>query len=428
MFDIDKQSIYDIIEELNWENGSNYKLDVLRRYQDNELLKRVLKLTYDKVAWNFYVTTKNVKKPDEHLGHSTLENALDILENELATRKITGNSAVEQVEFLLTKLTKEDAEVLELILNRDLRVNLGRKQINKVFKKLITEFPYMRCSLGDKLDRIKYPAIIQEKLDGTYRSIVVDSSTIEIYSRSGEKSDYPVFAERLRDLPTGVYIGEFLIQGERDRFTANGLLNSDTEPNDIYAVCWDYLTLDEWKEGKSNTPYEDRLNTLKESVKYCPVLDVVETAIVNDYNEAKEFYLDKVAFGSEGAVLKNKDNKFKNGTATDNIKMKEEAVAEFIITGFHEGTGRLEGTLGALEVESEDKKVQSKVSGFTDEVREIIWNTKDDLLGTIISVKYNGVSKAKGSDVYSLMFGVFDDFRPDKEQADDLKYIQNALK
>jgi ATP-dependent DNA ligase len=433
MFDIDKQTIYDIIEELNWENGSNYKLDVLRRYQDNELLKRVLKLTYDKVAFNFYVTNKNINREGEwNQGAKTLEEALDILENELATRNYTGNAAIELLEALFNDLSKENAKVLELILNRDLRINLGRKQINKVFKKLITEFPYMRCSLMDKINRITYPAIIQEKLDGTYRSIVVNNGNIEIYSRSGEKSNYPNFIEKLQNLPNGVYIGEFMIKNELDRFKANGLLNSDTEPENIYAVTWDYLTLDEWKEGKSKTDYKLRLKTLAKNLTEngygLADVTIAKTRFIDSLEDAKEFYLDVVALGGEGAVIKNLNNKFKNGTATDNIKMKEEAVSEFIITGFQEGTGRLEGTLGALEVISGDEKVISKVSGFTDKIRTKIWNERDILKGTIISVKYNGVSKAKGSDIYSLMFPVFEDFRPDKEQADDLDYIKNALK
>jgi len=422
------KTIYEIIQELNESNSSNYKLDVLRKYQDNELLKRVLKLTYDKVAYNFYVTMKNVKKPNENLGHSTLEIALDILENELASRKITGNLAIQQVEYILKKLSPEDAFVFEKILDRDLRINLGRKQINKVFKKLITEFPYMRCSLMDKLNRIQYPAIIQEKMDGTYRSIVVDED-IEVYARSGEKSNLPYFESCLEGLPKGVYIGELLIQGEDDRFKANGLINSDTEPEGIYAVVWDYLTLDEWKAGKSNTIYKDRIITLAKYIEHHKkCVKFVKSEIIASFEEAKEFYKEIVKNGGEGAVLKNLDNKFKNGTAQDNIKMKEEAVAEFKITGFQEGKGRFEGTLGALEVISGDEKIITKVSGFTDEVRDSIWNARETLLNTIISVKYNGVSKARGSDVYSLMFPVFEDFRPDKEQADDLEYIKNALK
>jgi DNA ligase-1 len=209
-----------------------------------------------------------------------------------------------------------------------------------------------------------------------------------------------------------------------DRFKANGLINSDTEPRDIYIVCWDYLTLDEWKEGKSSRPYKERFQKIINNT----IIDCVDYQIVKSLDEAKDFYKKVVANGGEGAVLKNLDNKFKNGTATDNIKMKEEAVAEFRITGFQEGKGRFVGTLGAIEAISGDERVITKVSGFTDEVRDYIWNNRDKLLGTIISVKYNGVSKAKNSDKYSLMFPVFEDFRPDKDSADNLEYIKNALK
>jgi DNA ligase-1 len=276
----------------------------------------------------------------------------------------------------------------------------------------------------DKIDRIKYPAIVQEKLDGTYRSVVVDNGNIEVYARSGEKSNLPKFVKSLEGLADGVYIGELLIEGMDDRFKANGLINSDTEPDNIYIVCWDYLTLDEWKEGKSSRPYKERFNKIINNV----IIRCVDYQIVHNLDEAKDFYKNVVKNGGEGAVLKNLDNAFKNGTATDNIKMKEEAVAEFIITGFQEGKGRFEGTLGAIEVISKDEKVNSKVSGFTDEIRDYIWENRKKLLGTIISVKYNGVSKAKNSDKYSLMFPVFDDFRPDKDTADDLEYIKNALK
>jgi ATP-dependent DNA ligase len=423
------KTIYEIIQELNESNSSNYKLEVLKKYQDNELLKRVLKFTYDKVAYNFYVTMKNINRNGEwNHGAKTLEEALDILENELVTRNYTGNAAIGLIEAIFNDLSEEDGFVFEKIIDRDLRINLGRKQINKVFKKLITEFPYMRCSLMDKLNRIEYPAIVQEKMDGTYRSIVVDED-IEVYARSGEKSNLPYFESCLEGLPKGVYIGELLIQGENDRFKANGLINSDTEPEGVYAVVWDYLTIDEWKAGKSDTAYKDRLVALIkyiENHKKCMKFEKSE--IIHNFDEAKEFYKKVIKNGGEGAVLKNMDNKFKNGTAQDNIKMKEEAVAEFKITGFQEGKGRFKGTLGALEVISGDEKIVTKVSGFTDKVRDDIWNARDALLNTIISVKYNGVSKARGSDVYSLMFPVFEDFRPDKDEADDLEYIKNALK
>ena len=423
--------IIEILNEINQENGSKYKLSILEKYRDNKEFQKVLKLTYDKVKYNFYVTPHTLKKPEEYEGKVKLSAALKFLEIDLAKRWTTGKDAITETNSLLRLLSKEDAEVVWRILDRDLRININSKSINKVFKKLITEFPYMRCSLPDKLDRIKYPAFIQLKCDGTYRTIVKDGDEIRIYARSGEESTLPMFKKKIKNLPDGAYIGELLIKGysSKDRLKANGLINSDTEPENIYMVAWDYLTLDEWKEGKSKTDYIKRFRKLEENIQNETVIQPVMGKIVENFEEAQEFYRYVVSQGEEGAVLKNLDNKFKNGTATDNIKMKEEAVAEFRITGFQEGTGRFTGTLGALEVISEDGKVESKVSGFTDEMRDYIWKNRDKLLDTIVSVKYNGVTKAKNKDTYGLMFPVFVELRTnEKYTADNLDYIKKSLK
>jgi len=48
-------SIAEIIEELNLENGSNYKLKILQKHKENLLLQRVLKMTYDGVKYNYFI-------------------------------------------------------------------------------------------------------------------------------------------------------------------------------------------------------------------------------------------------------------------------------------------------------------------------------------------------------------------------------------
>ncbi len=53
-------SILEIIEELNLENGTKYKESVLVKHKNNELFKRVLKMTYDKVIYTYGVTMKNI--------------------------------------------------------------------------------------------------------------------------------------------------------------------------------------------------------------------------------------------------------------------------------------------------------------------------------------------------------------------------------
>ncbi len=424
--------IYDIIQELNVENGSNYKKSILEKHKDNELLKKTLKMTYDNVVYTFGITMKNIPEYTNS-NEILLEEALDQLEL-LNDRTHTGHSAIEFLTKLLSKLSKNDSFVLEKVINRDLRINLGKSQINKIFKSLITKPPYMRCSLSDKLDRINYPAIVQLKADGTYRSLILENGKVTLMGRSGEKDDYPVFFDKVNSLADGVYIGELLLKschGTKDRMKANGLINSDVEQNDMYLQCWDYLTLEEWRNKKSTKHYEDRFEKMLYNINdynHEYSIEAIDSKHVNTYEEAMKYYSLKVQEGYEGAVLKNKDTPLKDHTSPTQIKLKEEAVSEFIITGFQEGEGRLQGTLGAMFYESSDGLVKGKMGGFTDATRKEIWDNMDEFMGQIVSVKYNGVSKSRNKDTYALMFASFVEIRNDKEVADDLDYIQKALK
>ena len=141
MIDLNKMSISDIIEQLNWENGSNYKIEVLNNHKDNELLKRVLKMAYDKVTYVYGVTMKNITVPTRYDSTLSLSKALDILEEKFVTRIWTGNESIRMLQIMLKNLSENDSKVLEKVINRDLRINMGRSNINKVFKNLITKEP-----------------------------------------------------------------------------------------------------------------------------------------------------------------------------------------------------------------------------------------------------------------------------------------------
>ena len=172
---------------LNEENGSNYKMYVLRKHADNELLKRVLKMTYDRATFTYGVTMKNVALQEAHLGTMSLDSALNLLEQNLATRSVTGNAAIELVETILSRLSMDDAMIFAKILQRDLRINMGRSNINKVFKGLIVKPVYMRCGVYNEKTAKKIDpkgAIVQLKADGTYREFTVEDGVVKCISRS----------------------------------------------------------------------------------------------------------------------------------------------------------------------------------------------------------------------------------------------------
>jgi DNA ligase-1 len=76
------------------------------------------------------------------------------------------------------------------------------------------------------------------------------------------------------------------------------------------------------------------------------------------------------------------------------------------IIGFEEGTGRLQGTLGAILIDYKGNEVKVG-SGYSDQDRKYIWDNKDSLLGRVIEVQYFEETQNQKDDGLSLRFPVF---------------------
>ena len=75
--------------------------------------------------------------------------------------------------------------------------------------------------------------------------------------------------------------------------------------------------------------------------------------------------------------------------------------------------------LGALVCESRNGNLKVNVgSGFSEEQRKEYWN--ENLVGKIVSVKYNEIINRKTDSVKSLFLPVFMEIREDKTVADKL--------
>ncbi len=426
--------IKDIIDGLNIENGSKYKMDVLKKYAGNELLKRVLKMTYCKVSYTYGITMKNVPQyPTEIQSPQSLDWALDILETRLVTRETTGNDAIDLIYLTLSSLSLEDAQVLEKILTRDLRINMGKSNINKVFKNLIIKPPYMRCGLYNNktLTKIKYPAYLQQKADGRFVSISVSSGEVTFLSRSGEEAKFPSLEKQFKLLPDGVYIGEMLVRGITKRSESNGMINSDNPPhNDIYVQLWDLISLGEYsrpKDKDNKTIYRQRIKNLKNALALIDTehVELIETKIVRSANEALRVVSQWQQNDLEGGVLKDRDNIFIDHTSPTQLKMKLCIDADVRCTGFYEGkpgTKRVK-TFGGFTYSTDDGKVQGRTSGFTDKQLKEFNSDREKYIGQIFTIEFNDITRSRSSETYALSHPRFIEFR-DKEDTDTLERIQ----
>ena len=427
--------ITDLIKELNLENGSKYKLNVLKKHKDNLLFKRVLKMTYDKVTFTYGIkkipnyTCENVSM--------TLESALDFLENKLNTRAITGNDAINELSIVLSSLSSDDAVIIERVLDRDLKINLGKKQINKVFGDLVTKPPYMRCGIyGDKTaSKITLPAIVELKADGMFQYAIKNGDSITFISRQGEEKELPLLKESMMSLPSDmVYVGELLVTGTKDRQESNGLLNSDNIPHErVIMKCWDMISLEEYFDASHSNvnikrvPYTDRFNRLLKELNNLNSDRIVpiEYEYVTTIKQALEIVSRWMDEGYEGGVLKDLNNIFKDHTSPTQLKLKLEIDADVRITGFVEGKRgtKRENTFGSITYVTDDGKVSGQCSGFTDSELLEFNSKRDELVGKVMTVRFNDVTIAKNSSTYALSHPRYVEIRYDKNETDTLERI-----
>ena len=438
--------IIDIIAELNQDNGANYKLATLKKYTGNELLKRILQMTQDRVKFTYGLSMKRwntgdahaqIFNPDNQVRYS-LKEVLDFMEFKLNTREVTGNAAVDQMHEYLIGLSVDDTTVITRVLNRDLRINMGRTQVNKVFPGLIQKPIYMRCAIFNSKTASKINivgAIVQLKADGTYREFTVTDGSVSAASRSGEDYEYPLHFDAMKDLPNGHYFGELTVVDENgkplSRAEGNGLINSLSPPHErIVFEMWDYVTPEEYamvvnKTSKCKTPYYSRLITLREILNDLdsPLMKLIETYEVTTVKEALEHCMNWMNSGLEGAILKDANSVFRDGTNPQQLKLKLEIDVEVRITGFQEGTPGTarEKTFGAIMFETDDGKIKGRTSGFTDAQLADFNSRRNELIGKIMTVQCNDITKARHNETYALSHPRFVELRDDRTDTDTLE-------
>lgn len=451
-------SLYEIIKALQNAQGNIAKQTILNEHKDNALFKAYMKAVYDP-AINYYQKKIPILPDWDNSGtHGLNIEWINELIHQLSNRKVTGTSAKTYLGWFSHVMNTESRELLELIIDRSIGASVGDTMVLKTWPDLYFTVPYQRCSLLDKKAKEKFSKLplmyVQEKCDGSFLYLVKEAGKpAEAITRAGSR--YPrEFAEKLAEgVPDGVVlIGELLVYDIPagcaslepkilDRQTGNGMLNSilkggdaDYDNYSFKMTAWDIVTPEEFKKGKSEDIYDDRLTNLKYVTNYDSPnnIEFVVTKPVKSLDEAYIIYSEFTAQGKEGAVLKTPDFIWKDGTSKDCVKMKVEFEIELKITGVVEGTGKASGMTGALQLISSDGKIVTDVgTGFSDDLRKVFWMHKHDMIGKIITVKANDIISKRGSDTFSLFLPVFVEERLDKTEAnsyDECVAILNAAK
>lgn len=465
----DTQVILEIIKELRADASLNYKKEVLARYSDYEPFKEFLIRVYNPRI-NYYlrkvpdVISYEMKEQNTHALYNTLD--------ALSTRVVTGTLASNLVRDFLLTANQTVRELFELAIGRDIRAGIGVGIINEVYKGLIEEIFYMRCSKLDektleRFDTMPNGFLAQAKLDGQFSYIIKANDTLTMLTRAGTVWTSYSLKEDMVKCSDGVYIGEALIYKDGkplDRKTGNGLINKfikrettleglqskiDAVLNSgryltgknlkiseeikqkeqefaeidkaLHFVIWDSLTLEEFEEGISTRPYTERFGEAIKATFMTSKLKPVSSYRVYSMKEAQAIADDFISEGGEGAIVKKLDTIWKDGTSKDVVKIKAVLDADLVCVDVEEGSGKYKGKVGALVLETSCGRLRVKVgTGLNDLDRA---KPFDYYIGKVIEIQYNEFIKSKSKSTDSLFLPRFVEVREDKNTATSYEEI-----
>lgn len=451
---------FKVFEAIAAEPSKNGKMAILKT-NDSDRLRRVLWLTYNKFL------TYRIKDIQPPAAYNDLQpNVYGELNQlcELLAEHQTGTTAAKNlIKNLMSKCTESNALWVQRIITRDLNIGIDEGTINKVFPGLI---PVFDCQLAfpiyserkgkDKQGNeiviiknywptLKYPVVVEEKLDGMRVIAICKNGEVKFYSREGhELEDYGVFAEQILKLMPGA---DFVLDGEAIAHTFNpdhkvalkykddnwpfesgkSMMKSGTKEEKAQYLgfyVWDVLDVEffesQGKIGKAKPLKERKAELLalfeRQGLEF-KNLFMVPNVVCHSEADVKEMFdivrskggvvcsaVDKngktITYTlprGEGCMVKAIDATYEFKRSDAILKVKSFSSMDLRVDGAYEGEkdSRNEGTLGGLNCSSDCGRIKTDIGGgFSESMRDYFWmrHLEGTLNGIIIEVSYMDIT------------------------------------
>jgi len=422
-------------EEIRSSNSRKFKQEVLQKYKDDEIIKRYLKIAFD--PYTVYgISAKKLHKEvsvGETLCPLTVFDLFDYLEEHNTGRDVD----VAVCQIALEWLAQDDCEaayLLEFLICKELNIGCEAKSINAVMPDLI---PTFNVQLANKyFDKPEYVEgkdfAITTKIDGGRIIALKENGQVSFYTRAGQRYEGLVDLEQemLEKLPDGLcFDGEITIfdnkgiPSKEAYKRAMKITRSDGEKHGLKMIVFDAMLAEEFRAQKCDRVWEERRRALEfifgtnnhRNLQYFELLPVLYQG--QDTSKITELLDEAIANKEEGIMINIALAPYEFKRTNFLLKVKKMSTLDLEVVGYEEGSGRLAGTLGAIHVRYKNGNIVKVGSGFSDELRALIWLEPSDFVGKIVEVQYfEETTNADGG--ISLRFPIFKDFRPDKLEAD----------
>jgi DNA ligase-1 len=431
------QRFNEFIKEITSSNSRLHKQAVLQKHKDSETIQRYLQIAFDPYKV-FGISNKKLHKEVNvsdlwpEWCTPTMYNLFDYLETHNSGRDY--DIAVCQLALNeVAALDRECAELLEKLICKDLSIGCDSKTINKEIPGCIPEF---NVQLANKY--FDKPQIVEgkkfaitTKIDGGRIIALKENGQVSFYTRAGQRYEglVDLESEMLRLIPDNWCLdGEITLLSNPKALTSKDqyketmkiVRTKDKNKHGIKMLVFDAMSAEDFKSQQCVMPYKRRRAVLEElfclyDFRYFELLPLLYVG--EDTSKITEILDEETANGEEGVMINIWDAPYEFKRTNHLLKCKKMQTMDLEIIGFEEGTGRLAKTLGAILVRYKNGNVVKVGSGFSDEMRNMIWDHRDECLGTICEIQYfEETTNADGGE--SLRFPIFKDFRHDKLEAD----------
>ena len=432
------QHFNEFVKEITSSNSRKFKQEVLQKYKDDPTIEKYLKIAFD--PYTVYgIAAKKLHKDTgaRTTGYYDTVCVFDLFD--YLKEHNTGSTAeIVECQLALDCVASYDfeaAELLEKLICKDLSIGVDAKSINQAFPDLIPTFNVQLAQkYFEKPEKLegKYFAVTT-KIDGGRIIAIRENDQVSFFTRAGQRYEGLVDLEQemLEAFPNGTVLdGEITIlenkgiPSKEAYKRAMKITRTDGLKHGLKMLVFDAMYIDEWKDQKCTHDYIERRLLLSGLFKYGPKKTdltffemLPELYRGSDTSKVIELLDEAIANQEEGVMINICDAPYEFGRTWNLMKVKKMNTIDLEVIGYEEGSGRLAGTLGALLVRYKNGNTVKVGSGFSDELRRLIWLEPLDMIGKIIEVQYfEETTNADGG--ISLRFPVFKDFRTDKTEAD----------
>ena len=378
----------------------------------NKTIVKLLEMTFNPYVSFNVVKVPKTKKTEQALPDDVWNEFIRVA-TICAKREKTGNAAIELMQSVFQRASKEQERWMRKILKKSLAIGISVKSLNKIQPGFI---PTFEVSLAQKFDmkRVKSDEVyVEPKLDGIRCLAIVDRGEAKLFTRAGKQitnfdSTVGVELAQLRD---GCYDGEIMSVDFRELMRQVNR-KEDKDISQVYFAVFDYINLKEWHAKKSKTQCAVRKEQIKNQLstvgkfKYLRIVrfKTIE-ATEENFKKEHDYWVSK---GEEGIMIKDISAPYEFKRDWSVMKYKAFFDVDVRIKGLLEGTGKHQGKLGSFVIDYKGKEVRVG-SGLTDSLREELWIDRVKHIGRLIEVRYQEETPDG-----SLRFPTFVCFRNDK--------------